>query len=114
MCPQTMYWWGVLLKYVRIYLYIVQDECAEAGIDGFIIVDLPPEEALNFRNECASKGLSSIPLIAPTTTREVRINFHNGRTFVLFPPSSVAPMRKLSFDLWRLEFGGWGLRGLRG
>jgi tryptophan synthase len=28
----------------------------EAGADGFIVVDLPPEEALTFRNHCKSAG----------------------------------------------------------
>lgn len=49
----------------------VQD-AKEAGANGFIIVDLPPEEAISFRTICANSGLSYIPLIAPTTT-DVRI-----------------------------------------
>lgn len=28
-----------------------------AGVDGFIIVDLPPEEAVRFRNQCRDAGL---------------------------------------------------------
>ncbi|KAB8346329.1 hypothetical protein FH972_023373 [Carpinus fangiana] len=40
----------------------------EAGANGFIIVDLPPEEAVRFRNGCTSNGLSYIPLIAPATS----------------------------------------------
>jgi tryptophan synthase len=28
----------------------------EAGADGFIVVDLPPEEAVNFRNHCTNAG----------------------------------------------------------
>lgn len=40
----------------------------EAGGNGFIIVDLPPEEAVRFRNGCTSNGLSYIPLIAPATS----------------------------------------------
>ncbi|KAF2745930.1 hypothetical protein M011DRAFT_495395 [Sporormia fimetaria CBS 119925] len=39
-----------------------------AGVNGFIIVDLPPEEAVRFRNYCASYGLSYVPLIAPATS----------------------------------------------
>lgn len=31
-------------------------DCKEAGINGFIIVDLPPEEAVTFRNFCAKAG----------------------------------------------------------
>ncbi|PWY92660.1 tryptophan synthase beta chain [Aspergillus heteromorphus CBS 117.55] len=42
--------------------------CREAGVNGFIIVDLPPEEAVRFRNQCSGAGLSYVPLIAPSTT----------------------------------------------
>ncbi|KAL5356725.1 tryptophan synthase beta subunit-like PLP-dependent enzyme [Aspergillus floccosus] len=45
-------------------------DCKEAGVNGFIIVDLPPEEAVRFRNGCTRTGLSYVPLIAPSTTEE--------------------------------------------
>ncbi|KAL3898034.1 MAG: hypothetical protein SGCHY_003012 [Lobulomycetales sp.] len=45
-------------------------QCQEVGICGFIIVDLPPDEAVSFRSTCAKKGLSYIPLIAPSTSEE--------------------------------------------
>ena len=35
-------------------------DCKEAGINGFIIVDLPPEEAVTFRNFCAAAGSVSV------------------------------------------------------
>lgn len=31
-------------------------DCAEAGVNGFIIVDLPPEEAVSFRKFCTTGG----------------------------------------------------------
>lgn len=31
-------------------------DCKEAGVNGFIMVDLPPEEAVRFRDLCASTG----------------------------------------------------------
>lgn len=34
---------------------LLQD-CKEAGINGFILVDLPPEEAISFRKLCSSAG----------------------------------------------------------
>ncbi|PSR78522.1 tryptophan synthase beta subunit-like PLP-dependent enzyme [Coniella lustricola] len=46
---------------------LLQD-CKEAGVNGFILVDLPPEEAISFRKLCSSAGLSYIPLIAPATS----------------------------------------------
>ena len=42
--------------------------CKAAGVSGFIIVDLPPEESDTFRTLCRSHHLSFIPLIAPTTS----------------------------------------------
>merc|ERR1719148_451272 len=45
-------------------------EAAEAGADGFIVVDLPPEEGVELAAECAKHGLSNVPLIAPTTSDE--------------------------------------------
>lgn len=45
-------------------------DAAEAGANGFIIVDLPPEEALKVRNHVRDNGLSLIPLVAPSTTNE--------------------------------------------
>ncbi|KAF8912050.1 bifunctional tryptophan synthase TRP1 [Gymnopilus junonius] len=46
----------------------------EAGANGFIMVDLPPEEALGFREKCQRANLSYVPLIAPSTTLS-RIEF---------------------------------------
>ncbi|KAH6918394.1 tryptophan synthetase [Coprinopsis sp. MPI-PUGE-AT-0042] len=51
----------------------IQD-AAEAGANGFIMVDLPPEEAIAFRQKCAASDLSYVPLIAPSTTLK-RIEF---------------------------------------
>ncbi|KAK4139933.1 tryptophan synthase beta subunit-like PLP-dependent enzyme [Dichotomopilus funicola] len=43
-------------------------DCNEAGVNGFIVVDLPPEEAITFRKWCTHGGLSYVPLIAPATS----------------------------------------------
>lgn len=51
----------------------VQD-AYEAGANGFIMVDLPPEEAIAFREKCRKANLSYVPLIAPSTTLH-RIKF---------------------------------------
>lgn len=34
----------------------------EAGINGFIMVDLPPEEAVRFRNHCTKAGYGVLPV----------------------------------------------------
>ncbi|KAL8928850.1 MAG: hypothetical protein Q9208_001628 [Pyrenodesmia sp. 3 TL-2023] len=43
-------------------------DAKEAGVNGFIVVDLPPEEAVRFRDFCTRGGLSYVPLIAPATS----------------------------------------------
>lgn len=45
-------------------------DAAAAGADGFIVVDLPPDEAGAFRQACAENGVSFVPLVAPTTAEE--------------------------------------------
>ncbi len=42
-------------------------DAAAAGADGFIVVDLPPEEGGAFRKACSRHGVSFVPLIGPTT-----------------------------------------------
>jgi tryptophan synthase alpha chain len=43
------------------------DDAAESGADGFLIVDLPPEESATLREPAIAKGLDFVPLIAPTS-----------------------------------------------
>ncbi|KAJ6176095.1 hypothetical protein N7485_003009 [Penicillium canescens] len=45
-------------------------DCKEVGVNGFIIVDLPLKEAIQFREDCTKTGLSYVPLIAPSTTED--------------------------------------------
>ncbi|KAK0634291.1 tryptophan synthetase [Bombardia bombarda] len=60
-----MGYYNPLLAYGEERLLI---DCKEAGVNGFIVVDLPPEEAVSFRKFCSSGGLSYVPLIAPATS----------------------------------------------
>ncbi|TYT25130.1 tryptophan synthase subunit alpha [Luteimonas viscosa] len=43
-------------------------EAAEAGVDGVLLVDLPPEEAPEFRDAFTAHGIDLILLASPTTT----------------------------------------------
>lgn len=52
-------------------------EAAAAGADGWIVVDLPPEEASSFLAECRKTDMSFVPLVAPTT-RDPRIELIAG------------------------------------
>ena len=42
-------------------------EAAEAGVDGFILVDLPPEEVDELKPHAVAHGLDTVLLTAPTT-----------------------------------------------
>ena len=42
--------------------------CAAAGVDGFIIPDLPAEESIEFAAACRAHGRDLIFLVAPTST----------------------------------------------
>lgn len=43
------------------------DDCAQVGVDGLLVLDLPPEESDNYEQLMAATGLNNIYLIAPTT-----------------------------------------------
>jgi len=45
-------------------------DAAQAGADGFIIPDLPPDEAGEIEAACQQQGLAMIYLVAPTSTSE--------------------------------------------
>ncbi len=45
-------------------------DAVEAGIDGLIVPDLPPEEAEELEAACREAGLATIYLLAPTSTDE--------------------------------------------
>ncbi len=45
-------------------------DAADAGVDGLIVPDLPPEEAQELSALCQPVGLSLVFLIAPNTSRE--------------------------------------------
>lgn len=50
----------------------VASDAASAGVDGFIVPDLPVEEHEPFLEACLRHGLGLVPLLAPTST-EARI-----------------------------------------
>jgi len=64
----------VLMGYVNPFIQYGEDRlCAqakEAGADGFIVVDLPPEEGMELNKACVKYGLSNVPLVAPTSSEK--------------------------------------------
>ena len=45
-------------------------DSVKAGVDGFIVVDLPPDEAADLKKECAKNGLDLVFLLTPTSSNE--------------------------------------------
>ena len=61
----------ILMGYFNpVYRYGVRkfvDDAVDAGVDGVLLVDLPPEEARLFKEDADAKGLDVIFLLAPTS-----------------------------------------------
>jgi len=62
----------ILMGYVNPFIQYGEDRLCEnakeAGADGFIVVDLPPEEGIALNKACVKHGLSNVPLVAPTSS----------------------------------------------
>lgn len=56
--------------------------CADVGIDGLILPDVPFEERGDFAPQCERHGLDLIPLIAPTSNDRIAMIAHEARGFV--------------------------------
>jgi len=61
---------GYLNPIERMGYKAVAEAAAQAGVDGLLTVDMPPEEAGLFNDELKAVGLDNILLLAPTTTVE--------------------------------------------
>lgn len=64
----------ILMTYYNpVFRFGIEEFCKksqENGIDGFIIPDLPPEEATEFKEIANKEGLKTIFLLAPTSDEE--------------------------------------------
>ncbi len=61
------------------------DDALNAGVDGVIIPDLPPEEAGEFDSYASRQGLDMIHLLAPTSTQDrVRMVADQSRGFIYY------------------------------
>ncbi|NQV21643.1 MAG: tryptophan synthase subunit alpha [Rhodospirillales bacterium] len=79
----------ILMGYFNpVYAYGVEKfvtDAAEAGVDGLIIVDLPPEEADELEGPAANAGLYVMRLATPTTDDErLKVVLHNAGGFVYY------------------------------
>ena len=60
-------------------------DAAQAGVDGLLTLDLPPEESGNYEAVMAKAGLCTIYLVAPTTPEErIKLIVPRGRGFIYY------------------------------
>jgi tryptophan synthase alpha chain len=68
---------------VRMGLDAFADRAAQVGVDGVLALDLPVEEAAEFRNALSGRGIDTIFLLSPTTTQaRIRKAAELGRGFL--------------------------------
>jgi tryptophan synthase alpha chain len=53
---------------LRMGVEVFADRARDAGVDGVLVLDLPIEEAGDFRDAMAARGIDMIFLLSPTTT----------------------------------------------
>src|SRR5579871_5121847 len=66
--PIVLYIYFNLIHKVGLEKFIA--DCAKAGVDGLLVLDLPPEESDNYEALMQKHGLSHIYLVAPTTPED--------------------------------------------
>ena len=60
-------------------------DAASAGVDGALVVDLPPEESTEYKAAMDAAGLSTVYLVAPTSTRQrIQLIAERGTGFVYY------------------------------
>ncbi|MCB1562909.1 MAG: tryptophan synthase subunit alpha [Alphaproteobacteria bacterium] len=78
-------------------------DAADAGVDGTIIVDIPPEEDAELRAALSAHGLSMIRLITPTTDEKRLMKLLDGAGGFLYYVSITGVTGAASANLEALE-----------
>lgn len=96
----------ILFSYVNpLFIYGYEKICADAvksGIDGFLVVDLPFEEAEELRRPMRWNGLTFIQLIAPTTSPQRAMKLladADGFVYYIMVKGVTGKRNKLSSDI---------------
>jgi len=63
-------WMGYFNPFYHLGMDRFMSEAKEAGVNGFIIPDLPYEEALAYKDDISKNGLHLIDFVAPTDSRD--------------------------------------------
>lgn len=81
--PIVLYIYFNLLHRVGLEPFIAN--AARAGVDGLLVLDLPPEESDTYETLMAQAGLSNIYLIAPTTPEDrIELIARRARGFIYY------------------------------
>jgi tryptophan synthase alpha chain len=81
--PIVLYIYFNLIHRVGLKKFIA--DAARAGVDGLLVLDLPPEESANYEELMAEAGLCVIYLVAPTTPDErIELIVKRGTGFVYY------------------------------
>jgi len=60
-------------------------DAAASGVDGLLVLDLPPEESENYEEEMRKNNLATIYLVAPTTPEErIELIVKRGTGFIYY------------------------------
>jgi tryptophan synthase alpha chain len=75
------------------------DDAARSGADGFLVVNLPPEESAGLRGPAVDKGLDFVPLVAPTSNPERIAQAASAATSFIYYVSTGALQRELGLPV---------------
>ncbi len=75
------------------------EDAAEAGADGFLVVNLPPEEGDGLRDPAVAKGLDFVPLVAPTSNPDRIARAANAATSFIYYVSITGVTGSKAADL---------------
>lgn len=97
----------VLMGYINpIFIYGIEKftkDAAEAGVDGLIVVDLPPEEDAQLRRATEEQNIDLIRLITPTTDEDRLEKLLEGASGFLYYVSITGVTGTASADLSAIE-----------
>lgn len=81
--PIVLYVYYNLLHRLGLETFI--EEAGQSGVDGLLVLDLPPEESGNYEALMKKRKLSTIYLVAPTTPEErIRLIVAHGSGFIYY------------------------------
>jgi len=81
--PIVLYIYFNLIHRVGMEKFIA--DAAKAGVDGLLVLDLPPEESDNYEGLTKKAGLCNIYLVAPTTPEErIELIVKRGTGFIYY------------------------------